>query len=322
MSIQNILLTERYRPATLDDLIIPDRIRTKLSEGVYQHLLFYGSPGTGKTSAAKALCTQFGHDYRYINASDETSVDVIREKITKFCTTASLTSIEGRLKIVILDEIDGVSDQFNKALKATMDSFSKNTRFIATTNHINKIPEAVLSRFEQINFDFTKDEEVEQLKSYMKRVYEIVKKEGSDIEKPALLELVKRKFPDMRNTLTVLQGYIAEGKTLITIDDVKKFHGIYKDVYELIFNSIDPVENYKLLISQYSNRVDDVLASLGADFIEYIRLEKPQFAKFIPQIIITVAEHQAQRTLVIDQAITMLSCVYSIQSIVNTNNLQ
>jgi DNA polymerase III delta prime subunit len=317
MSISNILLTEKYRPSTLADLIIPDRIRTKLNDGVYQHLLFYGSPGTGKTSAAKAMCNQFGLEYRYINASDETSVDVIREKITKFCSTASLTSLEGKMKVVILDEIDGVSDQFNKALKATMDSFSKNTRFIATTNHINKIPEAVLSRFEQINFDFTKEEETEQLKFYMKRVYEIIKAEGADIEKPALVELVRRKFPDLRNTLTVLQGYLAEGKTMITLDDVKKFHGVFKDVYELIFNNIDPVKNYQYLASEYSNRVDDVLAGLGGDFIEYIQMENPTAAKHIPQIIIAVAEHQAQRTQVIDQVVTMLSCVYTLQSIIH-----
>jgi DNA polymerase III delta prime subunit len=318
MSISNILLTEKYRPSTLEDLIIPDRIRTKLNDGVYQHLLFFGSPGTGKTSAAKAMCHQFGLEYRYINASDETSVDVIREKITKFCTTASLTSLEGKLKVVILDEIDGVSDQFNKALKATMDSFSKNTRFIATTNHINKIPEAVLSRFEQINFDFTKEEESEQLKFYMKRVYEIIKKEGADIEKPALVELVRRKFPDLRNTLTVLQGYLAEGKTLITLDDVKKFHGVFKDVYELIFNNTDPVKNYQYLASEYSNRVDDVLAGLGGDFVEYVQMEQPAAAKHIPQIVIAVAEHQAQRTLVIDQVVTMLSCVYTLQSIIHS----
>jgi DNA polymerase III delta prime subunit len=318
MSFSNILLTEKYRPKTLEDLIIPERIRTKLNDGVYQHLLFFGSPGTGKTSAAKAMCNQFDLEYRYINASDETSVDVIREKITKFCTTASLTSLEGKLKVVILDEIDGVSDQFNKALKATMDSFSKNTRFIATTNHINKIPEAVLSRFEQINFDFTKEEENEQLKFYMKRVYEIVKNEGAEIEKPALVELVKRKFPDLRNTLTVLQGYIAEGKTLITIDDVKKFHGVFKDVYELIFNNTDPVKNYQYLASEYSNRVDDVLAGLGGDFVEYVQMEQPAAAKHIPQIVIAVAEHQAQRTQVIDQVVTMLSCVYTLQSIIHS----
>jgi DNA polymerase III delta prime subunit len=264
------------------------------------------------------MCKQFGLEFRYINASDETSVDVIREKITKFCSTASLTSLEGKLKVVILDEIDGVSDQFNKALKATMDSFSKNTRFIATTNHINKIPEAVLSRFEQINFDFSKEEENEQLKNYMKRVYEIVKKEGAEIEKPALLELVRRKFPDLRNTLTVLQGYLAEGKTVITIDDVKKFHGVFKDVYELIFTNIDPVKNYQYLVSEYGNRVDDVLAGLGGDFIEYIQMEQPTAVKFIPQLTIKVAEHQAQRTLVIDPVITMLSCVYSIQDIIHS----
>ena len=85
---------------------------------------------------------------------------------------------------------------------------------------------------------------------------------------------------------------------------------------DLIFNQVDPVENYKLLVSEYSNRVDDVLQSLGQDLVEYIRQEKPQAAKFIPQIIIAVAEHQAQRVHVIDPVVTMLSCVYKIQTIV------
>lgn len=316
--LADTIFTEKYRPKTLDDLILPERIRTKLSNGVYQHLLFYSSPGTGKTSTARAVCEQFNLPYDYINASNETSVDVIRERIEKWCATFSLVDGQSNIKVVILDEIDGVSDQFNKALKATMERFQKNSRFIATTNHINKIPDTVRSRFEEINFDFTDKEEEEIFKGYLKRVVEICKLEGMKISKEALVELVKRKFPDMRSILNVLQGYKNDGITEITLEHVKKFHGVYKDVYELIFNNIDPVANYKLLVSEYSHKVDDVLATLGNDFIDYIELEKPNHTKYIPQIIIEVAKHQAQRVHVIDNVITMLSCVFSIQSIINT----
>jgi len=136
------------------------------------------------------------------------------------------------------------------------------------------------------------------------------------MDKDALVEFVRRNFPDLRTTLNKLQGYKAQGTTTVGLEDVKRFNSVYKDVFDLIFNQVDPVENYKLLVSEYSNRVDDVLQSLGQDLVEYIRQEKPQAAKFIPQIIIAVAEHQAQRVHVIDPVVTMLSCVYKIQTIV------
>ena len=137
------------------------------------------------------------------------------------------------------------------------------------------------------------------------------------IEKPALVEFVKRNFPDLRSTLNKLQGYKTQGTQNITVDDVKKFNSVYKDMFDLIFNQMDPVVNYKYIVGEYSNRVDDVLQTLGQEFIEYIQTEKPQNARHIPQIAICVAEHQAQRTLVIDPVITLLSCVYKIQTIVN-----
>ena len=89
-NIQNILLTEKYRPKVLEDLITPKRVGEKLSKGVYQHLLLHGSPGTGKTSAAKVLVKHFKHPYLYINASTDTSVDIVRNRITDFCATAQL----------------------------------------------------------------------------------------------------------------------------------------------------------------------------------------------------------------------------------------
>jgi len=311
------VLIKKYQPNNLEELILPERILEKLYKGPYQDFLFHGSPGNGKTSSAFALCKHFDLPYIYINASDETSVDVIRTKITNFCSTADIMGGKSRIKIVILDEIDGVSEQFFKALKGTMDRFKNNSRFIATTNYINKLPEAVQSRFENFNFDFDNEESKKLQLKYMKRLYEICKKEGVAIDKEALVEFVKKYFPDFRSILQKLNGYIHEGVDRITMDNIKKFHGVYKDLFELVFNNIDPVVNYKFLVSEYANRTDDVLSVLGNEFIEYIEMERKQAAKFIPQIIITVAEHQHQRVHVIDPVITMLSLVYSIQSIIN-----
>jgi len=310
------LFTEKYRPKNLEDLILPDNVMSKFKDGLSQNILLAGSPGTGKTSTAKAIVQQFGLPYLYINASTDTSVDVIRTRITDFCSTMSILDDQGKFKVVILDEVDGVSDQFFKALRATMETFASNSRFIATCNYINKLPDPILSRFEVIDFDFDKSEETELTKKYIRRVYDICGKEGMTIEKPALVEFVRRNFPDLRSTLNKLQGYKTQGTTNITVADVKKFNSVYKDVFELIFNEMDPVKNYKQLVGEYSNRVDEVLQSFGEEFIEYIQSDRQSSMRHIPQIAITVAEHQAQRTLVIDPVITLLSCVYSIQTII------
>ena len=319
MQSLNQLFTEKYRPKNLEELILPDAVMNKFKDGLVQNMLFAGSPGTGKTSTAKAVVNQFELPYLYINASTDTSVDVIRTRIIDFCSTVSIMDKPGTFKVVILDEVDGVSDQFFKALRATMEQFASNSRFIATCNYINKLPDPILSRFEVINFDFDKEEETELTKKYIRRVYEICKNEGMSIEKDALVEFVRRNFPDLRSTLNKLQGYKTQGTTNITVQDVKRFNSVYKDVFELVFNETDPAKNYQMLVSNYSNRVDDVLQTLGAEFVEYIQQEQLQSVKHIPQIIISVAKHQQQRVHVIDPVITMLSCIYEIQGIIKAN---
>jgi len=223
----NQLFTEKYRPKNLDELILPDRVMNKFKDGLVQNMLFAGSPGTGKTSTAKAIVNQFELPYLYINASTDTSVEVIRTRIIDFCSTVSIMDKAGAFKVVILDEVDGVSDQFFKALRATMETFASNSRFIATCNYINKLPDPILSRFEVINFDFDKDEEAELTKKYIRRVYDICGKEEMTIEKPALVEFVRRNFPDLRNTLNRLQGFKTQGTNNITVTDVKKFNSVY-----------------------------------------------------------------------------------------------
>lgn len=313
-NIENLLFTEKYRPKTLEDLIVPQRIREKFEKGVNTNLLLAGSAGIGKTTTAKALVNQFGHPYLYINASVDTGIDIIRNRITDFCTTRSLTGDNSKLKIVILDEVDGVSDAFFKGLRASMDQFAKNTRFIATCNYINKIPEPIQSRFEVIDFNFTKIEETEIKKEYIKRILQICKAEEIKIDKYAAVEIVKRKFPDLRSILNMLQGYKNEGLDEITVDNIKQHASVYKDVYDLIFDNSDPVKNYQYLVSNYSNKVDDILAALGTEFINYIITDKEEFQKYIPQISILVAKYQSQRNTVIDEVITLLACVYEIQT--------
>lgn len=319
MQSLNQLFTEKYRPKNLDELILPDAVMNKFKDGLVQNMLFAGSPGTGKTSTAKAVVNQFELPYLYINASTDTSVEVIRTRIIDFCSTVSIMDKPGTFKVVILDEVDGVSDQFFKALRATMEQFASNSRFIATCNYINKLPDPILSRFEVINFDFDKEEETELTKKYIRRVYEICKQEDMTIEKDALVEFVRRNFPDLRSTLNKLQGFKTQGTNNITVNEVKRFNSVYKDVFELVFNETDPAKNYQMLVSNYSNRVDDILQTLGEEFVEYIQQEQLQSVKHIPQIIISVAKHQQQRVHVIDPVITMLSCIYEIQGIIKAN---
>ena len=171
MQSLNQLFTEKYRPKNLEQLILPERVMAKFKDGITQNMLFAGSPGTGKTSTAKAIVNQFDLPYLYINASTYTSVDVIRTRITDFCSTMSILDDRNKFKVVILDEVDGVSDQFFKALRATMEQFASNSRFIATCNYINKLPDPILSRFEVINFDFDKGSRVELTIDFIDEVF-------------------------------------------------------------------------------------------------------------------------------------------------------
>jgi replication factor C small subunit len=312
------LFTERYRPKTLDQMILPERIRKSVGNGeLQQNYLFYGSPGLGKTSLAKVLASNY--PFLYINVSDESSVDVIREKITNWCSTISLMDGAEKYKVVILDEMDGASDQFYKALRATIEKFAGTARFIGTCNYINKVPEPVQSRFTCISFDFlNKEEEKEVMVEFIKRTWTILKNAGIIIEKDAVIEFVKRNFPDMRSILNKTQSFIIQGVKEIRVEDIKQLNYSFRDIFELICSTKpDPSETYKFMMTNYGSKVDEVLASLGGELPEYIKDNQANLAPKIPQIVIKAAYYQSQRVTVIDPAVSMIAAVYECQLILN-----
>lgn len=312
------LFTEKYRPKTLEQMILPSRIRSTFTEGIlHQNYLFYGPAGVGKTSLARVLASNY--PYLYINVSDESSVDIIREKITTWCSTISLLDGAEQFKVVILDEMDGASDQFYKALRGTIEKFAATARFIGTCNYINKVPEPVQDRFNPINFDFvTKEEEKEVMVEFVKRAWSIFKAGGIDIDKVAIIEFVKRNFPSMRAIVTKIQDFQVKGIKTIRIDDIKRLNYSYSDVLEMVCKSSDPIENYKFLMTNYSAKVDDVLFALGNELPDYIREHNPTKIMKMPQVLIKVAHYQAQRVHVIDPAISMLAAVFECQIILNS----
>lgn len=310
-------MTEKYRPKNLDEVALPKRIKSLLEGGIKTNLMFYGTQGSGKTSTAKLMVKQYGNSYLYINCSSETGIDTVREKITNFCETQSLVGGTDKLKIVLLDEFDGMSTSSYQALRGCIETYAYNTRFVATCNFISKVPDPIKSRFTTISFDFEGDELADVKKQMFLRVKHICDNEGVEIDKDAVAYLVKHNYPDYRSLVNKLQTLILQDVKHITLDCVSTVSTEYNDVYELVLGKPDTVNNYKALVGEYGNKVDDVLNSLGRDFIDYIITSKPELVRVVPHIAITVAKYQNQKFSVIDPVLSMLACVYELQNIVN-----
>ena len=313
-NLKTILWEEKYRPQNLKDLIVPQRIRTIFEKGVVQSMLLYGTAGIGKTSAAKAITKQFEHNTLYLNMSETTGVDTIRDTIMEFAMNQSILHYDNPIKVVILDEMDGMSQQAYAALRATMEKCSVNTRFIGTCNYIEKIPDPIQSRFLMIDFNFSAEEQKEMMKGQIIRVLEICKKEGLTISKDAVVKLVKTYFPDFRGIVKKLQRFNLEGKNSIEESDIKDSASEYAELYEMVITQDNPVENYKFVMKNYSNCVDEAIAALGYPFIEYILKSRPALMGKIPVISILNAKYQQNLKLCVDPVVVLLANVYELQA--------
>ena len=212
---ESLLWVEKYRPRTIEDCILPESIKKTLRDVVSQNkipnMMFTGTSGIGKTTAARAICNETQADYLIINGSDEgRMIDTLRTKLTQFCSTISLS---GSRKVVIIDEADYMNaDSVQPAMRNFTERFADNCSFIFTCNYKNRIIEQIHSRCAVIDFSLKNGEKQVIAARFMKRVEGILTDESIDYDKEVIAKLVLKHFPDFRRVLNELQRYSTSGE--------------------------------------------------------------------------------------------------------------
>lgn len=285
--MKHLLLSERWRPKKLDEIILLPRIREIFKNGLSQNVILYGHFGTGKTTLARILIGKYLKNTPHIeiNSSFYTSIDTLRSKIDDFCSKVYMgfdldEPIErDSIKYVFLDEFERTSTQYQDALKAYIEEYSaKNVRFIFTTNHINKVSAGIRSRLVEVNFDCQGIEEEKYLKTEIakKIIKEIAPKENFQIPKEEVVKIINKKFPDFRAILTELDNFRLTGSALENTSTTNL--KLKSDLYELIFNqnvTFDTI--YHFLMNNFGpEKIDEVFILLGKQFIDFVINHKNQ----------------------------------------------
>jgi len=278
MLTKNLLLWEKYRPKTLDDVILLPRIRSHFELGVSKNYIFYGHYGTGKTSLARVLIGRYSKDKAFleINSSLYTSIDVLRSEVEKFCKTQPMLETEDPIKYIFLDEFERVSAQYQDALKAFIETYHKNVRFILTTNHINKISDGIKSRFTCIDFDCQTPQEEKFLKQEIyKKITNVVSlKEEINLSKDDLVNIINKKFPDFRGMFVELQNFKDTGELNSVQSNVST--KLKLDLYNILYDkSLDYEKIYHFLMSNFGpDKIDIIIKLLGKSFVDWSIQEK------------------------------------------------
>ena len=307
MTNQPFLWVEKYRPKKITDCILPDAIKNTFIEFVGQkeipNLLLSGGSGVGKTTVARALCEELKADYIIINGSEESGIDVLRNKIKQFASTVSLQSGS---KVVILDEADYLNPQSTQpALRGFMEEFHKNCRFIFTCNFKNRIIEPLHSRCSVIEFKINGNK-VMLAELFMERVEKILKEEQIGFEEAVIAELIMKHMPDWRRVLNELQRYSVSG----TIDS-----GILVNIAEVnltqLMSHLKGKEFGKVrkwVVDNIDNDPIKVFRKIYEKLYEYMKPES------IPNAVIVLGEYQYKSAFVADQEINLLACLTEIMS--------
>lgn len=314
MEFEKTLLTEKYRPKTLSEIAIPERLVKLFENGVTTNVLLQGPPGCGKTSLAKLLVKQFNHPYIYINASSEGRIDFIRNQITEFCSQSDLMSNDAK-KVVILDEVDGASAAFFDAFKVTVEKFSSNTRFILTSNHINKIPDAVQSRFNVIDFNFKGDDFKQVFKKSVKIFKTVCHDYGIKFENDKILyDLIIRLYPKLRNVLVKIESWVQSGVNTVSENDAIGFVSDYNEFYENIFSQPNPVQNYSF-VKKYKGLESELMSAISEELPDFIIESKPKYQDLIFPMAILIADYQLKMEFVANSFNCLLACFADLQRI-------
>lgn len=298
MSTKNKLFEEIFCPKTLQAFVLPDRIKELfMVEGsdvpvVDQNYLFFGTSGLGKSSLARMLAS-YTNSY-YLNASLDGGIDSLRRgsELYDFCTTTSLIAKAGG-KTIIIDEMNGVSRQFFEAFKGFTDEFKNlNIRFIGTTNYIEDIEPATLSRLKPVNFNMSIAEEEIHRVNFRNRVITILNKIKVGYTETALDLLISKNYPDWRGVLGDLQFLYRSGKTEITDDVVKKDIYQYNQIYDIIAskNSVTDLKEIMDIIRSFNNPIN-VIRGIDRDLFDYYSMNNTKMLHLVPSYSITIAKY-------------------------------
>ena len=301
----DFLWVEKYRPQTIDECILPIELKKTFNKivesGELPNMLFTGSAGLGKTTVAKALCKQLDLDYIVINGSEEGNIDTLRGKIKQFASTVSL---QGGIKVVILDEADYLNPQSTQpALRGFIEEFANNCRFILTCNFKNRIIEPLHSRCGV--YEFNGGDKPTLCGEFMTRCQEILLNEGVVLHKPQVLaDLIMKFFPDWRRVLNELQRRSVLGPIdSSAVDNTGSFDDLFvslknkdfKTMRKWVVNNID-IDAAAIFRGVYDNMTDKVT---------------PQS---IPQLVLILADYQYKNAFVADHELNVVACLTEVMA--------
>jgi DNA polymerase III delta prime subunit len=304
----DFLFVERYRPQVIDDCILPDDTKKTFKEfverGEIPNLLLAGPPGIGKTTIAKALCNELGADYYVINGSDEGRfLDTVRNQAKNFASTVSLTG-SSKHKVIIIDEADNTGNDVQLLLRANIEAFYNNCRFIFTCNYKNKIIEPLHSRCAVIDFTIKGKQKAQLAGAFFKRLQTILDQEKVEYDQKVLAELVSKHFPDFRRVLNECQRYSTGGKIdaaiLASFSDIT-VNELVKHLKEKNFSEVR-----KWVVSNLDNDSSVILRRV------YDTLYDILLPQSIPAAVLVIAKYQYQIAFVADQEINLLAALTEI----------
>ena len=304
----DFLWVEKYRPKTVQECILPDSIKDTfeqfIAKGEIPNLLLSGPAGCGKTTIARALCEQLGCDHIKINGSDEGRfLDTVRNTAKNFASTVSLVET-GTHKVIIIDEADNTTHDVQLLLRANIETFYNNCRFIFTCNYKNKIIEPLHSRCAVVEFNIKGKDKPHLQSEFFDRLNFILDTERCESDKKVLYELINKHFPDWRRVLNECQRYAAGGKIdsaiLAEFSDVK-VNDLIKKLKEKNFQEVR-----RWVVANLDNDPSDLLRRLYDGLVD--ALEGPSIAAAV----LVIAKYQYNMAFVPDQEINLLAALTEI----------
>jgi DNA polymerase III delta prime subunit len=301
----DFLFVEKYRPQVIDDCILPDETKKTFKEfvakGEIPNLLLAGPPGIGKTTIAKALCNELGADFYVINGSDEGRfLDTVRNQAKNFASTVSLTG-SSKHKVIIIDEADNTGNDVQLLLRANIETFYNNCRFIFTCNYKNKIIEPLHSRCAVIDFTIKGKQRVQLAGNFFERLRFILDQEKIEYDQKVVAELVSKHFPDFRRVLNEIQRYSTGGKIdagiLASFSDIS-VNELIKHLKEKNFTEVR-----KWVSTNLDNDSSVILRRV------YDSLYDSLMPASIPAAVLIIAKYQYQIAFVADQEINLLAAL-------------